>query len=263
MALELLDEQQILTAIEQQYLQNLSRIIIFDEIESTNSYLLALAKQNVDSGTACFAESQTNGRGRLGRTWFSPFGVNLYFSLLWRLPETAFDVSSLSIAIAVMVASVLRQYGVLSGIQLKWPNDVLFAGRKLAGILLERNDPRSVVIGIGLNLNVADAGEKQWIDLTEITGQTPRRNFLAGLLLNELLSKLPIYTEQGLRPFLTEWRQHDVLVNQAVLVQTPGKNISGKMCGINERGEMILQDESGQLQTFCYGEVSVRSQAAL
>lgn len=256
--MELLNYDEICASIEPENLSRLAELKIFTEIDSTNSYLLEQAKLGAPSGTACFAEQQTRGRGRLGRAWFSPFGANLYFSMLWRFPETALGVSSLGVALAVMVAQVLHKYGIQSGVQLKWPNDVLIAGRKLAGILLESNEPNSVVIGIGLNLDVSTANEKNWIDLLEVTGRPVQRNFLAGLLINELLAKLPNYAERGLRPYLAEWQMHDVLFNQEVVVHTPVQQIKGWMRGISERGELLLENENGLLQPFCYGEVSVR-----
>lgn len=258
MTLELLEHDKICAAIHPKNLQTLGALEIFDTITSTNLYLLEQAKKGALSATACFAEQQSAGRGRLGRAWFSPFGTNIYFSFLWRFSAELTQVSGLSIAVAVLVARALRQYGVMTGVQLKWPNDVLFDGRKLAGILLERNDADSVVIGIGLNLDVMGANEPGWIDLAEITGERPQRNLMAGLLLNELLEKLPLYGVSGLQPYLAEWQKQDALFNQPVTVHTPTMTLSGVMRGLNEQGELLLQQENGTLQSFCYGEVSVR-----
>lgn len=239
--------------------QLLARLDIFDSIDSTNTYLLAQGKLGAVSGTVCLAEQQTQGRGRLGRVWYSPCGANIYCSLLWRFSSVSHDISGLSIAVATIVANTLRQYGILAGIQLKWPNDVLFAHRKLAGILLERSDQSGVVIGIGLNIDVSSAGEKSWIDLSEIMGRVVSRNYLVGLLINELLEKLPIYEKQGLPPFISEWQKYDVLFDKPISVHTPQEVILGTMRGITEKGELLLLNEKGFLQPFCYGEVSVRS----
>src|SRR3990167_2749159 len=158
-----------------------------------------------------------------------PSGTNIYCSLLWRFAMPLQNMSSLSMVVAVIVANVLQKYGIDNAIQLKWPNDVLVLHRKLAGILLECDSHSGVVIGIGLNLNIQAADEKHWIDLAELTGQPIERNRLTGLLLNELLAKLPLYATHGLQKFLSDWQKHDVLANKAVT-----------------------------LQRFCYGEVSVR-----
>jgi BirA family biotin operon repressor/biotin-[acetyl-CoA-carboxylase] ligase len=256
MSLEIFDYNKIIAVIEPEYQNRLAKVEIFDTIDSTNTYLLAQAKLGAPSGTICLAEEQSQGRGRRGRNWFSPPGANIYFSFLWRFTELE-NISGLSIAVAVMVANALRKYGVSSGIELKWPNDVLFAGRKLAGILLERNDS-AMVIGIGLNLFLPDDADSNWIAVQEIVGREVARNYLTGLLANEMLSQLSVYQLRGLSAFMAEWRKRDVLINKAVTVHTAEKIFFGVMKGINEKGELLLQEEEGGLREFCYGEVSCR-----
>lgn len=254
MTSEMLDKNKICDVIEPFYRDDLALLEIFDSIDSTNTYLMHQAKAGALSGTCCFAEQQTAGRGRLGRAWCSPKGANIYCSFLWRSKQ---DKTGLSIAVGVMVAAVLRQYGIL-GVQLKWPNDVLFSHRKLAGILLESYGD-AVVIGMGLNMALPiDQRSPDWIDLDEITGQPIARNYFAGLLLNELLAKLPIFAARGLSVFLKEWQAQDILMNEPVTVETPEKKIAGIMRGLDETGAMLLETEQGNLLRFCYGEVSVR-----
>lgn len=254
---ERLNEKRIFEIVDPDNQSHLAKLEIFETIASTNTYLLEQAKTGAPCGFACFAEQQTQGRGRLQRTWHSPFGKNIYFSLLWRFGDAIQNLSGLSIAVAVMVANALRKYGIQSGVQLKWPNDVMITQRKLAGILLECNDT-AIVIGIGLNLDVQDAGEAGWIGLSEVINKPVARNFLAGLLLNELLKNLPLFAVRGLPLFLPEWQKHDVLFNKTVVVRTPDAAIQGVMRGVDEQGQLLLQQENGLLQSFCYGEVSVR-----
>ena len=254
--IEWLNREKILSAIESDNLANLADLKLFDTIDSTNTYLLTSAKAGAPSGSVCFAEEQTGGRGRRGRSWFSPFGTNIYCSVLWHFSALE-NISGLSIAVAVMVANVLRKYGISSGIQLKWPNDILFDGRKLSGILIERIGNK-IVIGVGLNLFLPKEAEANWICVQDITGREVTRNYLAGLLVNELLAQLPVYAARGLGAFVDEWRKYDVLGGRSITVQTPDKMIEGVMQGINEQGELILKDADGVLQEFCYGEVSVR-----
>ena len=256
MTKELLSAENIIASIEPCHLPRLSKLDIFDTIESTNTYLLALAKSG-PTGWACFAEQQTQGRGRLGRRWFSPHGTNIYCSLLWRFPREQ-DISGLSIAIGVMIANTLKQYGVTAGIQLKWPNDILFAGRKLSGILLERSG-EAVIIGIGVNLELPNNSENTWIALSDITGKPIKRNHFAGLLMNELLAKCPLYQTQGLPAFLSEWRQHDFLIGKNITLHQSEKQISGIMQGINSAGELLLKNEEGILRSFRAGEASLKS----
>lgn len=254
-----LNAHQIKSVLDPVCLQRLEKLDVFDSIDSTNTYLLQQSRAFQGLGWACFAEEQTSGRGRRGRTWLSPKGTNIYFSLLWQFSQQ--DVSSLSIAVAAMIITALKKYGVTQDIKLKWPNDVLFSGRKLAGILLERSGS-SVVVGIGLNTilpaETADMLEGHSIGLVEITDAPVDRNYLAGLLLNELLNGLFVYAQQGLSPFLNTWKNHDALLNQSIMVHTPEKIFTGVMQGINEEGELLLLNESHQLQCFRYGEVTVR-----
>lgn len=157
-----------------------------------------------------------------------------------------------------MVVKALKKYGVPAGIQVKWPNDILFSARKLAGILVERSG-NAVVIGVGINLNVSPEAEKTWISLAEIMQQPIARNYFAGLLLNELLANLPLYQTNGLAVFIPEWQQHDFLKEKNITLYTPQATLTGVMQGINGQGELLLQDEEGHQQQFCYGEVSVRT----
>jgi BirA family biotin operon repressor/biotin-[acetyl-CoA-carboxylase] ligase len=255
-SIELLSVEKILPWIERKNSSRLAKLELFDTIGSTNQYLLEHAASG-PCGWVGFAEQQTAARGRRGRPWFSPYGASVICSILWRFSKERLDVSGLSIAVGVMVAMVLEKYGVMTGIELKWPNDVLFAGRKLVGILLERCQ-ESIVIGIGINTNLPQPVEASRIDLAEILGRSISRNRLAGLLLNELLENLPCYEEKGLSAFIHEWRKRDFLAGKDVLIHTPKKVIPGKVQGINENGELLLLDQSQTLQRFCYGEVSVR-----
>ncbi|HSW69581.1 MAG TPA: biotin--[acetyl-CoA-carboxylase] ligase [Gammaproteobacteria bacterium] len=252
---EPLDCQQIHRMFSPESLVNLSKIEIFDTIDSTNTWLLKQAKAGAASGHVCLAEQQTQGRGRLGRSWYSPRGTNIYCSLLWRFSPDQ-DVSGLGIAVGVMVVNALSQYGIRLRLQLKWPNDVLARSRKLSGILLERNES-AVVIGIGINLDVKSAEEKNWIDVAELTGRTAERNVLMGLLLNEMLTKLPLFEKNGLNLFLPEWRKYDALLGKNIVINTPRENIPGVMRGVNENGELLLENKAGVLQNFASGEASV------
>jgi BirA family biotin operon repressor/biotin-[acetyl-CoA-carboxylase] ligase len=117
------------------------------------------------------------------------------------------------------------------------------------------------VIGIGLNLQLPsdDAVMANWIGLDEITGQPVARNYLAGLLVNELLATLNIYQTQGLRPFLDCWRQHNIFCGKEIIVHTPTEKITGVMMDISAQGELLLKGADGEIQRFQCGEVSIRA----
>lgn len=116
--------------------------VVFDEIDSTNEYLLT-HHQRLENGTVCLAEKQTAGRGRRGRTWYSPESENLYFSILWHYPmEQAADLPPLSLVVALIIAESLTAQNV-KDIQIKWPNDIYYQGKKMGGILLETQANRN------------------------------------------------------------------------------------------------------------------------
>jgi len=251
----MLNSDKIKAFIETNNLQYFYGIDIFETIDSTNTYLLNQVQNSQISGLACLANQQTHGRGRQGKTWYSPPGANIYCSLLWHFGEVAQDISGLSLAIGVIVKNALKKYGVTTGIQLKWPNDVLYSGRKLAGILLERKG-QHVVIGIGINIVLPETADKHWIALSEIYPIEQDRSRLAGLLINELLENINLYQKSGLTHFLPEWRQHDFLLDKKIIVDS---KVSGVVTGINDQGELLLVDLYGNQQKFRCGEVSVAS----
>lgn len=254
---ESLDAKLIKAVIEPENQTYLQQLTILKEVDSTNTYLLNQTSSLL-SGTVCFAEKQTAGRGRQGRSWFSPDKKNIYCSLFWCFKDETRVYSSLSIATAVMIARALKKWGISSGIELKWPNDILFKGRKLAGILLEAKKTRQVVIGFGLNLFLPPDKHEKWIALEEISDRALQRNYLAGLLLNELLRGLSHYEKYGFDSFWSDWIQYDVLNGRVINIYTSKKIFSGIMRGINQKGELLLEDEEGNELNFCYGEVSVR-----
>ncbi len=240
----------------------LGQMDIFNSIGSTNTYLLECARTGGTSGWVCIADHQTKGRGRHGRQWCSPRGTNLYFSMLWHFPVDQKNISALSIAVAVTIANVLKKMGVQESIELKWPNDILFSGKKLAGILLESLPAQQgqipVVIGVGLNIEPWSNPEINGIGLAEMIEQPISRNQLAGLIINELLKCLTEYAHFNVEPFLESWKTHDALYNKIVNVITPTRTIVGVAKGINSKGELILAHEMEGLLLFRCGEVSVR-----
>lgn len=255
--IELLNEQTIQTVMDDTSLSRLGKIEIFESIDSTNQYLLEKSKV-YKSGHVCFAEEQTDGRGRHGRCWLSPKGTNIYCSVLWHFLKQ--DVANLSMAIALMIIDALKKYGMNKEMKVKWPNDIMFEGKKLAGILLEKSGT-GVVIGIGLNIFLPDkvkaALEGNATDLCEIMSEPVKRNYLAGLLLNELLTQIPLYEKGGLNAFLEKWHHHDFLIEKKVTIHNGNKNITGVVKGVNESGELLVLHED-EIIGFRCGEVSVR-----
>ena len=268
--LELLDPARILGQIPDQARRRIARLEVHDDIDSTNSYLMRKAQQGAPSGTLCLAERQSAGRGRHGRTWVSPFGTNLYLSLLWRYPFGPSGLGGLSLAAGTAVAGVLAAEGV-PDIGLKWPNDILWQRRKLAGLLLEvageTQGPSLVVVGLGLNirLDTDQAGgiDQPWVDLDAISGvDSISRNRLSARLAERLTGVMERYGTDGLAPFLPEWERFDLYRNERVEIRLGDRTYPGTHAGIDEQGALRL-DRNGHIETFQAGEVSLRPSAGV
>ncbi|MEA3274139.1 MAG: bifunctional biotin--[acetyl-CoA-carboxylase] ligase/biotin operon repressor BirA [Pseudomonadota bacterium] len=263
--LELLDPQVILAGISHEAQRHIARLEIHDNIDSTNSHLMREAHAGAPTGTLCLAERQTAGRGRRGRTWVSPFGSNVYLSVLWRYPFGPAELGGLSLASGTAIAGALQAQGV-EGIALKWPNDVLWQRRKLAGLLLEvageAHGPSLVVVGLGLNTRLrglrAAEIDQPWVDLDTVLGPDGYgRNRLAAQVAERLIGALERYGREGLTPFLEEWERFDLYRGERVEVRLGDRRIVGIHAGITEQGALRL-DVGGTLQAFQAGEVSLR-----
>jgi BirA family transcriptional regulator, biotin operon repressor / biotin---[acetyl-CoA-carboxylase] ligase len=268
-SLELLDEHQILAAIETRTRALISTFEIYDQIPSTNTYLVERALENTPSGAVCFAEQQTAGKGRRGRHWVSPFGSNIYLSILWRFQASPLAISGLSLAIGVAVIRALKLH-YADVFRLKWPNDIYYQDKKLGGILVEvsgeSEGPCVAVIGLGLNIYLpeAEATEitQQWTDLTQITGQQQcNRNALAGTLLNQLLSVISEFEVCGIAAYLDEWREYDCLKDKPATLFIGQHRYDGIVKGIDDQGLLLLTRPDGSAQAFASGEVSFRGNA--
>jgi BirA family biotin operon repressor/biotin-[acetyl-CoA-carboxylase] ligase len=274
--LTLLETAKIFTFIEKTHQNQLQQIEIFDSLPSTNDYLLNLKStsspdanpEQFKQNCACFAEKQTQGKGRRGRTWVSPFGKNIYLSLLWHFTKDPSELSGLSLAIAIATVETLHAFGIAKNLGIKWPNDVLWKKHKLAGILIElsgeANDACNAVIGVGLNVKMSnirlhdDPISQPWTDLERITEQAIDRNELAGILLNNLIKTATLFQKEGLPAFLAQWQKLDLTFNKPVTIITNTTEFQGIGRGINEHGHFLLEIKSGIIKHFASGEVSLR-----
>jgi len=267
--LELLDVSKINEVVTDQAGVLISSFEIHDQIDSTNRYLVERSQNNGLSGSVCFAEYQTAGKGRRGRQWVSPYGSNIYLSILWRFQQGPAAISGLSLAIGVAVIRALKQHQI-SDIGLKWPNDIYSQGKKLGGILVEvsgeTDGPCSAVIGLGLNLFLpetqAEGITQAWTDLSKIIGQSQlSRNQLAGILLNHLLPVIAEYESVGIQAYLDEWRSYDCLSGKSATLFIGQQQFEGIVQGIDDNGMLLIKRPDGNMQTFASGEVSFNSSA--
>jgi len=263
---DLLDGQAITGALAVAAKPHLSNINIFQTIDSTNTYARELAEKNSVSGLVILAEQQTGGRGRRGKSWVSPFAANIYLSIVWDFEQGAEALEGLSLAVGVAVRRALIAHGV-QGVKLKWPNDIYVEQKKLGGILLEMiGDPAghcSVVIGVGLNVSMpvsqASAIDQDWTDVaTELQDKLPARNKLAAELISEILPLLGTFQEQGFAAYRDEWQAADAFYGQPAVISTPKQSTAGIVKGVGINGALRLELDSGNIESFIGGELSLR-----
>ncbi|MCF6225910.1 MAG: bifunctional biotin--[acetyl-CoA-carboxylase] ligase/biotin operon repressor BirA [Xanthomonadales bacterium] len=260
--LELFDKDRILALIAQNSLQLPGQLILKMTTESSNDDLNNLPHDQ-HHGSVVIAEHQSAGRGRRGRTWVSPFGRNIYLSMGWEFQHGINQVAGLSLLTGVAVVKALRTFQV-KDTQLKWPNDILrgsdTALAKLGGCLVEVNGdiagPCQATIGIGLNLRLADSSQidQSWVDLRD--HESLSRNALVAEVISQLLQLLPVFSAQGLQPFIHDWNKYHAYAGKLVQLTGPETNISGIATGIDEQGGLLVSNKTGQT-TIHSGEVSL------
>lgn len=262
--LDLLSLEAIRSALPEQSRHIVDRLTILPQTESTNTEAAQRILSGDAHGICLVAEQQTAGRGRRGRQWLSPFARNLYFSVVWEFSSGAAALEGLSLCVGVAVARALRRLGAESP-SLKWPNDVLLDGRKIAGILLEmQGDPAGicqVIIGVGLNVRMGgvdvSAIDQPWADLASAGIGAPRSAVLAAVL-DELYQALLVYGEKGFARFHEEWSELDAFRDREVAVTLGEKRIIGRARGVEANGGLVIDTELGR-RVFHGGEVSLRA----
>lgn len=236
-------------------------VFVFDELCSTNQWLIDHLRD--DRSKLCVANLQTDGRGREGRSWLSPSG-GIYMSFNHKVASQVCDYSAVSLVIGLVIVRVLRSEGV-SNVTVKWPNDILIDGAKLAGVLIETkkiSGSLQLVIGIGLNIQMPDSsimpGDINWSDLSgECIGLNDRERLIA-LILNECDKAIFQFFEQGFGVFRDEWMRFDAYSGKSINILDQERVIlSGIESGVDISG--MLQVLSGsELIKVHSGDVSLR-----
>lgn len=261
----LLNEEKIKNALQLVGCTIPLNVHLFNSIDSTNRYLKELPfDSKID---VCCAESQTQGRGRFGRNWHSPFGENIYFSSRWKWPCDLAKLSGLSLVTSLAVVASLKSFLDTSGIKIKWPNDLLWNDKKLCGILIEiiaeSNANAQVIIGIGLNVNSdtehQPLPDKPWCSLYELSQKNYDRNQLIACLIVNLNKYLIDFIDHDLQFFMEEWRSHDYLINKSITVTQSSESISGTAKGINSLGQLVLHDKQGKELVFSSGDTTLKA----
>lgn len=265
--LDLLDVEQIKAELEPAVLSQIKDVELELSMPSTNQQAVQQSQTCDCHGSLYLAEQQTAGRGRRGRQWVSPFGRNLYFSLVWRFENGAAALEGLSLLVGLSLLKGIQRMGI-AGVQLKWPNDLLWKDRKLAGILLEMTGDASgdcqVVIGVGVNVEMplehSVAIDQPWIDLQSLAGVKLSRNKLLAALLAELVPALNRFAKDGFSPLVDQWHEHHAYQDQMINLNIGQNALEGVCRGVDASGALLLETAEGT-QSFHGGEVSVRRKA--
>lgn len=240
------------------------RVHVMQSVDSTNAEALRLLQGGEVPPFYVLAERQTSGRGRRGRSWISPFGENLYYSLVVRIEGGMRQLEGMSLTVGLALLKVIRGFGVAEA-GLKWPNDVLVGERKLAGILLELSgDPADVchvVIGIGLNVNMLAVDPvligQPWTSMRAELGEPLNRNNLVAELNRQLSSYLDIQLKDGFVALQGEWQACHLWQGRNVVLTAGGRPIEGEVLGVDRTGGIRLR-VNGVERVLSGGELSLR-----
>ena len=228
--------------------------------ESTND---ALKDEGFADKKLVIAEYQSAGRGRRGRQWISPIASNLYWSLGWKTQLPVQQLGGLSLVVGLAIIRALSQLGI-DGVELKWPNDIRYQGRKLGGILVELSGDMvgglQVIIGVGMNVHMASSSaesiEQDWINLQELQPEISRQQLLIEVI-RCLDADLEQFAAQGFESFLSQWQQVDECFNKKVAILQGDEVINGTGAGVDMNGAFLLQTGKGIKPVYA-GEVSLR-----
>jgi BirA family biotin operon repressor/biotin-[acetyl-CoA-carboxylase] ligase len=236
----------------------------FDSIDSTNTVAQRLAREGAAEGTVVIAETQTKGRGRLGRSWISPRWCNLYLSIVLRPSVAVREAPRLGLVVGLATAETVAEWAPHAA--LKWPNDVLIDGRKVSGILMEMDAEddrvRWVIAGIGVNLNMApddvpaDLRDKA-LSLSTAVGAPIDRVVFAARLLARLEARYDQCVQQGFAALRPLWDRLSCLQGREVEIDDGGRRYRGVVGGLADDGTLQLRDEGGHDIAVVAGEVTV------
>lgn len=225
-----------------------------DETDSTNTRLLSTPGTDT---RICIADSQTQGRGQHARPWHSPKGENIYFSARYPFQHDLGALSGLSLAISVMLCTLLQEMLPGTPLSIKWPNDILCQNQKIAGILIELRSGLAIV-GIGINVNMMPALgnpiDQPWTSLRRIIGREVDRIPLCAALIRQLPVCLNRFEREGLIPFLKQWERLDALAGKTIQIRCGTELIQGQAQGIDPLGCLVMITPTGERRVFASGE---------
>ena len=239
-------------------------IRVFQETTSTNDVVEKLARDGVKEGVAVFAESQTRGRGRMGRKWVSPPGKGLWFSVLLRPGLLPQETTRLTIASATALRRAIAEHTGLQA-EIKWPNDLLLSGKKIAGILTELNAEldhvRYVILGVGVDVNLVTSDFPEAVrplatSLKIASGRAMNRPGLAVAILREFDRDYARVCSGQFVTVANEWEEHCTTLGREVSIRIGQREVRGRAESLSPEGELLVRTEHGRLERVGGGDVS-------
>jgi BirA family biotin operon repressor/biotin-[acetyl-CoA-carboxylase] ligase len=239
-------------------------IVYFQETDSTNLRAKSLADRGAPEGTVVIAESQTEGRGRRGRTWFSPAGEGIYVSVILRPVLSPHEAPRLTLMAAVAAAETLLHLTPLN-VRIRWPNDILVGGKKLAGILTQVSTEMDavdyIVVGIGINVNTPlkgfpdDLRDRATSIRAEMKEPFPRIRLLR-LYLERFEDCYGTFRRSGFQPILERWKELSDIIGRRIRVDLLNHHYRGKVLDVDQDGVLILSDQDGITRRIVSGDVT-------
>ncbi|MBI3312537.1 MAG: biotin--[acetyl-CoA-carboxylase] ligase [Candidatus Omnitrophica bacterium] len=237
------------------------RVHAYESTDSTMDVAQQLAAAGEPEGSVVVAEGQNQGRGRVGRRWLSPKGKGIYCSAILRPSLPLSGVAPLTLLAAVAVARAVESNTGLQP-QIKWPNDVLIGGKKLAGILTELNAElnrvRFVILGIGLNVNTSRAQlPAHSTSLAEELGEPADRVEFARVLLVQLDRAYDQFIQGQMPALLEAWRRYAVFLGHRIRVALPGRTLDGQALDVDPSGALLVRTDAGMIESISTGDVLI------
>lgn len=241
------------------------QLYVYNQVASTQALAHELATDSASHGTVIVANEQTGGRGRLGRVWHSASGTGIWMSFIVHIDLPLMKVPQLTLLSSVAVLRALRSVSGCS-LEIKWPNDVLCNGRKVAGILTELSAEADrtnyVVLGIGINVNQSQDEFPEEIhhiatSLASETGQQVDRNSCIAAILKEWEDLYLLYLEHGFKPIKTLWETHALSLGKQIVARTPQGKLEGLAKGITDDGVLLLEDNRGQIHYIYSADIAL------
>lgn len=244
------------------------KVFVFDDVDSTNSAAERLLANGEKGPFAVLANTQSKGRGRLGRNWHSPKGGNLYLSIGFRPDVDLIKLRSFTLWQGIQIGILLRSLTGIDGISVKWPNDLVFKGKKMGGMLTEASIDcervRSLVFGVGLNVNCAKSRfpsslSKIATSIEGVKGESFRIHEIAARIIKTSLNAYRDCIKGSAEKNLMErWKEFDALAGQKVTISMGKEKVVGTATGIDSSGALKVKLRNGRFRSIQAGEVTLR-----